>query len=131
MFARSLEEEAEAPNAVSFVPVTEMEQLVTMVAAGYTPYQRTNSLEYVKNIGKKLNDTELFEGVDIVPQPEREGRELGIFTPWQRVFFPPRNQKNPRARHARTLHTAFMFRLPFATTDVLKVEKDREEGAGK
>ncbi|MCK5802148.1 MAG: pilus assembly protein PilM [Lentisphaeria bacterium] len=131
MFASSLEEEeTDASTMFEAVPVTKMEQLTNMVAAGYTPYQKTNRLQYVKNIVKDLDGTELLEGVDLLSRPVREGREQGIFNPWQRVLSPPPNPRKPKARRNRVLHTPFMFRLPFVTTDVMKMaDEEGKEGA--
>ncbi len=77
------------PNAranANIVAVENMEHLTSLIVAGYTPLQRVKKYEPVRAIARKLNAGEYFSNVDLLPEPERVGREEDILYPWERYF---------------------------------------------
>lgn len=88
VFATSLSSlSRDEPQAkIDAIVVTDMEQLTSLVVAGFTPLLNVKKYEPVRAIAKNLNDSVYFEGVDLLPEPERAGREEGIFAPWMTYF---------------------------------------------
>ena len=91
--------------------VDEMVPLSDMIAAGNTLLQPQEQLKPVREIVRKLNDTDLFTGVDWLQSSFLRGRE-GIFAPWQKYLLQARN--NGKATDRR--YTDFTLQLPFSTT---------------
>ena len=96
----------------AYIPVTKMERLRSMILAGHSPKRRHDSLEAVREIRRKLNESDLFENADLLPKPERVGREQEIFKPWL-VYMQAMARKKLMG-----MYISFMFRLPFADVDV-------------
>ncbi len=118
-------EEPEVPRAFEkVISVSEIEQLHSMVVAGYTRFQPHKPYEPVREIVRKLNRedaaggeqerTGLFRDVDLLPEVECKGRE-DIFALWLKFF---RNWPDKK-------YKPFTLRLPF---DYLEVNRpDKEE----
>ena len=94
--------------------VTAMSQMKSMVMAGHSPKTGGDFLGSVKAIRDKLNANPLFKGADILPKPERVGREEEIFQPWITYL------RTLAERRITGPYVSYMFRLPFATLDVNK-----------
>ncbi|OGV76789.1 MAG: hypothetical protein A3K19_17505 [Lentisphaerae bacterium RIFOXYB12_FULL_65_16] len=92
--------------------VDDIPQSYSLIAAGYTPYLTEKPYEPVREIVKKLNASDLFGGVDLLPETERAGRE-DIFEPWLALF-----KTQPEKKYK-----AFTFRMPFAQVDVNPPQK--------
>lgn len=105
--------EAMAPTSTATV-VTTMAQMKSMVMAGHSPKTGGDFLGSVKSIRDKLNENPLFKGADILPKPERVGREEEIFQPWITYL------RTLAERRIAGPYVSYMFRLPFATLDVNK-----------
>jgi hypothetical protein len=93
-----------------------MNRLKSLIVAGYTPRQRVKYAP-VKAVAQKLDETDLFENVDLLPAPELAGREIGLFKPWEDYL----------AEYRKTLglFTSFVFRAPFAQLDVILPEPEK------
>jgi hypothetical protein len=96
--------------------------LRSLIVAGYTRLQTVEPYKPVRDIVRKLNHRAaegdatapaagppLFQGVDLLPEVERAGRE-DIYAPWLDAF----------KRHD-IRQKAFSLRLPFADLDVTPV----------
>ncbi|MBN2449450.1 MAG: pilus assembly protein PilM [Lentisphaeria bacterium] len=105
--------------------VTEIGHLSSMIVAGHSPRTRRDSLEAVKVIRTKINDSGLFRGADLLPKPERVGREEEIFRPWM-VYM-------QRMAEEKILgpYVSYMFRLPFIEVDVYRAETKPARAAPK
>lgn len=101
-------------TAIPGTLVTNIEQLRSMVMAGQSPKRGRDILEPVRAIRAKLNDSGTFKGADVLPKPERVGREEEIFQPWATYL------QGLAERRITGPFVSYMFRLPFATLDVNK-----------
>ncbi len=104
------------PYVSEKVLVEDLPPLRSMIVAGYTSFLPDRVYVPVREIVGKLNDSELFAGVDLLAEPERVGRE-DIFDPWLRFFrkWPTRQYK------------AYTLRLPLAELDVKVLSTSKEE----
>lgn len=100
-----------SPDAVvgSASLVDNVEQLDRMVVAGYIPYQVEGKYAPLLQLADKLNQGQVFTGVDFVAEPDRQGAEEQIFNVWDRFW---------REKPFKGRFTQFMFDLPFAKRDV-------------
>jgi hypothetical protein len=85
-----------------------------MVMAGHSPKSARDVLEPVKAIRARLDQGNLFRGADLLPKPERIGREDAIFQPWATYL------QGLAERHITGQYVSYMFRLPFAVLDISK-----------
>jgi hypothetical protein len=88
-----------------------------LIVAGYTPFVPIHTYEAVRRIVSRLDASEHYRGVDLLPDSERAGRE-DIFDPWIRFF---RNM--PRGRYK-----AFSLVLPFARLDFTPPQPTKPDG---
>jgi len=111
MFGGSIADVRSIPDAVvgSASLVDDVEQLDRMVVAGYIPYQVEGKYAPLLQLADKLNQGQVFKGVDFVPEPDRQGTEEQIFNVWNRFW---------REKPFKGRFTQFMFDLPFAKRDV-------------
>jgi type IV pilus assembly protein PilM len=109
---REIRETTEAAG-IDATLVDKIPQLKSMVVAGFTPDRRSarDRRRYGSLIDftDKLNKGDVFQGVDFIPEAEREGIEDQIFSPWTRFW----GEKPYKGRF-----TPFMFDMPFASLDV-------------
>jgi type IV pilus assembly protein PilM len=89
--------------------VDKIPQLKSMVVAGYTPYRVTDRYKSLLELVAKLNQGDVFKGVDSLTESERAGMEERIFTVWARFW---------TAKPFKGRYTPFMFDMPFASLDV-------------
>lgn len=111
------------------VPVREIDQMETLIVGVFTPYQRGNRYGPVREVvrklnrkdpaGKKLNTPGLFDGVDLLPEDDRVGRE-DIFREWTELF-----EENPGKKFMD-----YTLRLPFEKLDVDLAITDEKEAEG-
>jgi hypothetical protein len=94
--------------------VTGIEQVRSMVMAGHSPKAGGDILKPVKAIREHLNESAFFKAADVLPKPERIGREETIFLPWIEYL------KGLADRKITGQYVSYMFRLPFAELDVNK-----------
>lgn len=76
----------------------------SLIVAGYTPFSSAREFEAVRELRRKLNETEAYTGTDILAEAERVGRE-DIFLPWVRLL---------AAELPGTRFKAFTLRVPFS-----------------
>jgi Tfp pilus assembly PilM family ATPase len=113
--AVSLDANESAAPPLQMTLVSGMEQVRSMVMAGYSPKAGGDFLVPVKAIRDRINETALFEGADSLPKPERSGRDVEIFLPWDSYL------KGLAERRITTApFVPYMFRLPFAVLDINK-----------
>lgn len=86
--------------------------LTSLIVAGYTPLLGSEPYKPVRAIVEKLEKSDLFENVDLLPESERVERE-DIFQPWVQLF----QGSDVRCK-------AFTLRVPYATLDVVPPSKD-------
>jgi type IV pilus assembly protein PilM len=87
--------------------VTDIRPWTGLVAAVYTATEANEPYRLVRLFVSELNKTALFEGVDLMPEPESAGRE-DIFLSWSAV---------PEGMIPATFKR-FFLKLPFETLDV-------------
>ena len=92
--------------------VTGIEQMRNMVMAGHSPKAGRDVLEPVKAIRARLNESTFFKGADVLPKPERTGRDETIFQPWVTYL------QGLAERRIVGQYVSYMFRLPFAELDI-------------
>jgi Tfp pilus assembly PilM family ATPase len=110
----SLDSAEAAPAPLQAVLVASIEQLRSMVMAGHSPKSGRDVLEPVKAIRARLNQSGLFKDADLLPKPERVGREEDIFQPWALYL------QGLAERRITGQYVPYMFRLPFAALDINK-----------
>jgi len=110
----SLDSGDSGSSTINATLVTNVEQLRSMVMAGHSPKSGRDILEPVRAIRARLNESALFKGADVLPKPERVGREEEVFRPWITYL------QGLAERRITGLYVSYMFRLPFATLDVSK-----------
>lgn len=116
----------ESPSpALKATLVTAIEPLRSMVMAGHSPKSARDVLEPVKAIRARLNESGLFKGADLLPKPERVGREEEIFQPWATYL------QGLAEKHLTGQYISYMFRLPFAVLDINKVASAPPKSAAK
>ncbi len=93
--------------------------LDSMIVAGYTPWHSSQLYKQIREIQQKLNASGLFKDVDVPPETERKAGEA-IFNKWVELF---RDRDDVRFK-------SFILKLPFATHDILPVEKPKEKKIG-
>ena len=127
----SLDAREAAQAQISAVLVTGMEQVRGMIMAGLSPKVGSNYLEPVKAIQARLNESTLFKGADVLPKPERVGREEEIFQPW--INTSSEGGYLQRLAKLRLVgpYVPYMFRLPFAALDVNKLSSPPPRPAPK
>ncbi|NLF94948.1 MAG: hypothetical protein GX564_13765, partial [Oligosphaeraceae bacterium] len=76
-----------------------------LISAGYTNFVPSQPYERVREMARRLNESQSFAGVDILPESMRVVRE-DIFAPWI-----PFCKKIPRRQFK-----AFTFRMPVGRT---------------
>ena len=107
---------AETPASFeNVIPVEDMAQLQALIAAGFTLHLENQPYRPIREIVKKLNASDLFEGVDLPQQSERAGRE-DIFESWTRFFAAIRAARGQKASR----YDDFTIRMPFTLLDVNK-----------
>jgi hypothetical protein len=136
--ATAAAEPEDAPDYPVVVQVRGIKLLEAMIVSGCTPFAEDKPYERVREIVKKLDPSaqkepsghptgdkqqSLFEGVDLLPEPLRAGRE-DIFEPWLEFFKKLSMMLGNRPGSMRrrgpvpTRYKAFTLRLPFAQLDV-------------
>jgi Tfp pilus assembly PilM family ATPase len=110
----SLEGSESAAVPLQATLATDVEQIRSMVMAGHSPKAGRDILEPVKMIRQRLNESTLFKNADLLPKPERVGREDAIFLPWVEYL------KSLAERRITGQYVNYMFRLPFAELDINK-----------
>lgn len=87
--------------------VDEVRPLRALIVAGYTPLNMSQPYKPVRDVVEKLNTSPTFEDVDLLPEPERKGRE-DIFLPWVQLF----------SRVDGVRYKAFTLKMPFASVEI-------------
>jgi len=93
--------------------VTRIKPWPGLVAAVYTATETHEPYRLVRRFVSELNNSDLFAGVDLMPEPESAGRE-DIFVPWAKV---PENMIPGDYKR-------FFLKLPFQTLDVKLAQTD-------
>jgi hypothetical protein len=88
---------------------TDVKPLHALIAVGATLLQPTEPYKPVRDIVKKLNDSPVFDNVDLLPETELAGR-ADVFGQWVQALIPSRGK--PR-------YKAFTLRMPYSDLDVL------------
>ena len=98
-----------APEFPRLLPVEDLPRVESIIIAGYTPLLAERPYESVRGIVKNLDEMDHYNGVDLLPEVDRIGRE-DIFEPWVAFF----------KQHPGDRYKAFTLRLPFASLEVNK-----------
>ena len=88
---------------------SDVKPLHALVAVGATLLRSTEPYKPVREIVKKLNESPVFENVDLLAETELTGR-ADVFGAWAQALAPSRGK--PR-------YKAFTLRVPYADVDVL------------
>ncbi len=109
-------------------PVTDVQPMRALVAAGFSEYRVTEPYKYVRKMVERLNGTsddgqntehaDLFEGVDLLPNQEIEP-EKQLFGPWLEHI--------DRNEAARDKYRPFLLKLPFAAQPVIAPASESTE----
>ncbi len=89
-----------------------VDRLEVLISAGYTNFVPSQPYERMREMVRRLNESQSFIGVDILPESMRVGRE-DIFAPWI-----PFCKKIPRRQFK-----AFTFRMPVNSTAAVVPDK--------
>ncbi len=103
------------PFAVQ-VFVEDLNSVESVIVAGYTLLLPEKPYEPVREIVRRLNESDAYTEVDLLPEVQRIGRE-DIFMPWVTFF-----RKHPVKRYK-----AFTMRVPFIEQDVLPAVEEKAD----
>jgi hypothetical protein len=88
--------------------------MAALIACGYTLPVPDEPYRNVRVLVSRLNETEAFAGVDLLPESERSARD-DIVAPWNRALAA---LKNAGAVDRDVQYRSFALRLPFAATPI-------------